>query len=199
MGIALGPRRLGARATLAPGVRGEWRFGFPFRAPFDVHGNKLGTGRGGTSKIKLRIVTGVGLLLFVAATVGGPVGMSRAQAGDGGVTLASLAGKFETRGSGSFTLCYNQSITEAVDCASALHEEVHFKVTSVGHGTRDAAGNACGVTSLSSILTGTAAAVYAAKFPERLTIKRTNVSVGRGSLQTPRRGGSAFGTGSVCQ
>src|SRR6266852_4950563 len=147
--------------------------------------------------MKLRIATGLGLLLFMATMIGGPVGMS--QAGDGGVTLASLAGKFETRTSGSITVCYNESFTEAVDCASALHQEVHFKVTSVGHGTRDAAGNACGVTSLSSILTGTAAAVYAAKFPERLTIKRTNVSVGRGSLQTPRRGGSAFGTGSVCQ
>ncbi len=44
--------------------------------------------------MKLRIATGVGLLLFVAATVGGRVRISQAQAGDGGVTLASLAGNF---------------------------------------------------------------------------------------------------------
>jgi hypothetical protein len=35
--------------------------------------------------------------------IGGPVAMRRAQAGDGRVTLASLAGKFATKGSGSFT------------------------------------------------------------------------------------------------
>ena len=126
--------------------------------------------------IKLRVATGVGLLFFTATMAGGPAWMSRAQAGDGGVTLASLAGKFETRTSGSFTLCYNESFTEAVDCASALHEEVHFKLTSVAHGTRDAAGNACGVTDVSNTLTGTAVAVYAAKFPRRLNVQRTNVS-----------------------
>ena len=87
--------------------------------------------------MKLRIATGLGLLLFMATMIGGPVGMS--QAGDRGVTLASLAGNFASRTSGTFTLCYNESFTEAVDCASALHQEVHFKVTSVGHGTRDAA------------------------------------------------------------
>ena len=116
--------------------------------------------------MKLRIATGLGLLLFMATMIGGPVGMS--QAGDRGVTLASLAGNFASRTSGSFTLCYNESFTEAVDCASALHQEVQFKLTSVGHGARDAAGNACGVTSVSSTLTGTAVAVYAAKFPRRL-------------------------------
>ena len=97
---------------------------------------------------KLHIATGVGLLLFVATMIGGPVGMSRAQAGDGGVTLASLAGKFEARGSGSFTLCYNESFTEAVDCASALHQEMPFSLTSVAHVTRDAGGNSCAVTTL---------------------------------------------------
>jgi hypothetical protein len=70
--------------------------------------------------MKLSIATGVGLLLFLATMIGGPVGMSRAQA-NGGVSLAGLAGNFETRGSGSLTLCYNESFTEAVDCASALH------------------------------------------------------------------------------
>jgi hypothetical protein len=60
--------------------------------------------------MKLRIATGLGLALFMATMVGGPVGMS--QAHDGGVTLASLAGKFETRTSGSITVCYNESFTE---------------------------------------------------------------------------------------
>jgi hypothetical protein len=56
--------------------------------------------------IKLRNATGLGLLLFMATMIGGPVGMSQAQAG-GGVTLASLAGKFTSKGSGSFTICSN--------------------------------------------------------------------------------------------
>jgi hypothetical protein len=137
---------------------------------------KLGNPMRLYTMIKLRMATGLSLLLFMATMIGGPVRMSQARANDGGVTLASLAGKFETRTSGSLTLCYNESFTEAVDCASALHQEVHFKVTSVGHGTRDAAGNACGVTSVSSTLTGTAVAVYAAKFPTRLNVQRTNVS-----------------------
>jgi hypothetical protein len=125
--------------------------------------------------MKLRMATGLALLLFMATMIGGPVGMSRAQAHDGGVTLASLAGNFASRGNGSFTLCFNESFTEAVDCAPALHQEVHFKVTSVAHGTRDAAGNACGVTDVSSTLTGTAVEIYAAKFPTRMHVRRTNV------------------------
>jgi len=124
--------------------------------------------------MKLRISTGLGLLLFMATMIGGPVGMS--QAGDRGVTLASLAGNFASRTSGSFTLCYNESFTEAVDCASAPHQEVQFKLTSLAHGTRDAAGNSCGVTDQSNTLTGASVAVYAAKFPARLNIRRTNVS-----------------------
>ncbi len=124
---------------------------------------------------KLRNATGVGFLLFVATLIGGPVGTSRAQAGDGGATLASLAGKFETKGSGSETVCFNQSFTEAVVCASAPHQ-VQFKLTAVAHNVRDAAGNSCGVTSVSSALTDAAVAVYAAKFPNRTNVHRTNVS-----------------------
>ncbi len=141
---------------------------------------------------KLHIATGVGLLLFVATMIGGPVGMSRAQAGDGGVTLASLAGNFASRGSGSFTLYYNESFTEAVDCASALHQEMHFKVTSVAHGTRDAAGNACGVTDVSSTLTGTAVEIYAAKFPTRMHVRRTNVSTTTSFDPTTGSGTASF-------
>jgi hypothetical protein len=126
--------------------------------------------------MKLRIATGLGFLIFMATMIGGPAGMSRAQAGDGGVSLASLAGNFASRANGSFTLCFNESFTEAVDCAAERHQEVHFKVTSVAHGTRDAAGNACGVTDVSSTLTGTAVEIYAAKFPTRMHVRRTNVS-----------------------
>ena len=140
--------------------------------------------------MKLRMATGVGLLLFMAAMIGGPVGMS--QAGDGGVSLASLAGKFETRTSGSLTLCYNESFTEAVDCASALHQEVHFKVTSVAHGTRDAAGNSCGVTDVSGTLTGTAVEIYAAKFPTRMHVRRTNVSTTTSFDPTTGSGTASF-------
>ena len=142
--------------------------------------------------MKLCIATGLGLLLLMATMIGGPVRMSHAQAHDGGVTLASLAGKFETRTSGSVTVCYNESFTEAVDCASALHQEVQFKLTSVGHGTRDAAGNACGVTSVSSTLTGTAVAVYAAKFPTRLNVQRTNVSTTTSFDPTTGSGTASF-------
>ena len=142
--------------------------------------------------MKLRIAIGVGLLLLMATMVGGPVGMSQARANDGGVTLASLAGKFETRTSGSFRLCFNESFTEAVDCASAPHQEVHFKVTSVGHGARDAAGNSCAATSVSSTLTGTAVAVYAAKFPRRVNVQRTNVSTTTSFDPTTGSGTASF-------
>ena len=124
--------------------------------------------------IKLRMATGVGLLLFTAAMVSGPAGMSRAQANGGGVTLASLAGKFETKGSGSVTLCFTNNFTTEVDCASGLHQEVLFKVTAVSHGTRDAAGNFCAVATLTS--TPTDGPDYGAKFPARVNFTRTNVS-----------------------
>jgi hypothetical protein len=124
---------------------------------------------------KLRNATGLGLLLFMATMIGGLVGISRAQGNGGGVTLASLAGKFEARGSGSETVCFNQSFTEAVVCASAPHQ-VQFKLTAVAHGTLDAAGNSCGVISVSSALADAAAvAVYAAKFPNRTNVHRTTV------------------------
>ena len=124
--------------------------------------------------IKLRIATGVGLLLFMATMACGPVGMSRAQAKDGGgVTLASLAGKFETRGSGSYTLCFNESFAAPVDCASAPHQEMSFNLTAVTRVTRDAAGNSCGVTTLTNQpVYGTISPAFHA----RLNNTRTNVS-----------------------
>jgi hypothetical protein len=122
--------------------------------------------------IKLCIATGLGLVLFMATMVGGPVGMSRAQASDGGVTLASLAGKFSQTGSGFYTVCFTDNFTTPVDCASALHQEVPFNVTAVAHNIRDAAGNSCGVTNL----TLTDASGYGTKFPARISFTATNVS-----------------------
>ena len=41
--------------------------------------------------MKLRIATGLGLVLFMATMIGGPVRVSQAQDNQGGVTLADLA------------------------------------------------------------------------------------------------------------
>jgi hypothetical protein len=122
--------------------------------------------------IKLRIATGLGLLLLMAAMACGQV-RSQAPANGGGVTLASLAGKFETRGSGSYTICLNASLSAPVDCASAPHQEMPFNLTSVSHGSRDAAGNSCAVTILTnSPVYGTISPAFRA----RLNNTRTNVS-----------------------
>jgi len=139
--------------------------------------------------IKLRIATGVGLLLFMATMFCGPVGMSQAQT-NGGVTLASLAGKFETRGSGSYTVCFTDNFTTAVDCASAQHQEVQFKVTTVSHGTRDAAGNFCAVATLTS--TPTDGPDYGARFPARMNFTRSNVSTTTSFDPTTGSGSSSF-------
>jgi hypothetical protein len=122
--------------------------------------------------MKLRIARGVGLLLFTATMACGPVGMSQPQANDGSVTLASLAGKFTSKGSGSYTLCFGTSFSALVDCASSPHQEVPFNMTAVAHNIRDAAGNSCGVTTL----TLTDASVYGTKFPARINFTATNVS-----------------------
>jgi hypothetical protein len=128
--------------------------------------------------IKLRIATGVGLLLFMATMACGPVRMRQARANGGGVTLASLAGKFETRGSGVYTVCFSESFTTTVDCASAPHQEVPFNATAVAHNIRDAAGNSCGVTT--STITPTDAQVFGTTWPAnpnfRANFTRTNVS-----------------------
>ena len=140
---------------------------------------------------KLRNATGFGLLLFTATMIGGLTGISQAQGNNGGVTLASLAGKFETSGSGSETVCFNQSFTEAVVCASAPHR-VQFKLTAVGHNIRDAAGNSCGVTSASGTPTGAAVTVYAGKFPSRMHTQRTAVSTTTSFDPTTASGTASF-------
>ena len=118
--------------------------------------------------MKLRIATGLGFLLFMATMIGGPVRVSHAQDDEGGVTLASLAGKFAARGSGFDTVCFNTLFTALQDCATAPHL-VPFNLTSIQHSTRDAAGNTCAV----SITTD--APVFGTKFPAGVST-RTNVS-----------------------
>ena len=147
--------------------------------------------------IKLRMAAGVGLLLFMATMIGGPVGMSRAQANDGGVTLASLAGKFASKGSGVYTVCFNETFTAVVDCASAPHEEVRFNATAVAHNVRDAAGNSCGVTTLTS--TPADAAIYGTKFPGRVNFTRIDFTRTNVSTTTSFDPTTGSGTASVRQ
>ena len=156
---------------------------------------------------KLRNATGFRLLLFMATMIGGLVGISQAQGNGGGVTLASLAGKFMSKGSGVYTVCFNESFTTVVDCASAPHEEVPFNATAVAHNVRDAAGNSCGVVTLTS--TPADAAAYGTKFPgrvnfTRIDFTRTNVSTttsfdpttGSGNASVRQyHGGSCVGAG----
>jgi len=106
--------------------------------------------------IKLRIATGLGLLLFIATMISGPV-MSQAEAKKA-TSLADWAGNFAARGSGFFTLCFNAGFTALADCASAPNV-VPFETTQVVPITRDAAGNSCAVT------TATSAPVAGTTFP----------------------------------
>jgi hypothetical protein len=115
--------------------------------------------------MKLRIATGLGLVLLVATMIGGPVRVSQAQ-DDEGVTLASLAGNFAGRGSGFFTLCFNAGFTALEDCATAPHQ-VAFNQTVIFHRTGDAAGNFCGV------ITITTAPVFGTKLPAGVSASTT--------------------------
>jgi hypothetical protein len=99
---------------------------------------------------KLRIATGLGLALFMATMVGGPVRVSQAQ-DDQGVTLASLAGNFAGRGSGYFTICFSAGGLNdprfLLSCSSVspVPTPVPYNDTQIWQQTRDAAGNSCGV------------------------------------------------------
>ena len=108
--------------------------------------------------IKLRIATGLGLILFMATMIGGPVRVSQAQDDEGGVTLADLAGKFSARGGGFETVCFNATGTALANCASVPPAQlVPFNVAFISHSTRDAAGNAC------FVFTTTSARVFGAR------------------------------------
>ena len=94
--------------------------------------------------VKLRIATGLGLLLLMATIVGGPVRVSHAQADDT-VTLASLAGNFAGRGGGFFTACLNAGAL--IDCSSVspVPTLVPNSDTAILRTTRDTSGNSCEV------------------------------------------------------
>ena len=97
--------------------------------------------------VKHCIATGLGLLLFMDTIVGGPLDeVSRAQPDTSRVTLASLAGKFKSTGNGIDTVCFKAGFTALEDCASAPRaQQVSFKLTGISRVTRDMAGNACSV------------------------------------------------------
>jgi len=115
--------------------------------------------------------------------------MNQPRANGGGVTLASLAGKFETRGSGSYTVCLNASFSAPVDCASAPHQEMPFNLTSVAHVTRDAGGNSCAVTTLTNEpVYGTISPAFRA----RINNTRTNVSTTTSFDPATGSGSSSF-------
>ena len=101
--------------------------------------------------MKLCIVTALGLLLFIETMVGGPFEVSRAQPGTSRVTLASLAGKFTSTGNGIETVCFKAGFTALENCASAPRpQQMSFKLTGIARATRDMAGNACSVGTLTA-------------------------------------------------
>ncbi len=114
--------------------------------------------------MKLRIATGLGLLLFMAAMIGGPAGVTQAQ-DDGGITLASLAGNFAGRGSGFLTICFSAGVP--ISCSSVSATPVPYNFTDILQTTRDAAGNSCGVS------TSTFAPVSGTKFPALVSTRIT--------------------------
>ena len=90
--------------------------------------------------MKLRIAAGLGLVLFMATMIGGPVGVSQAQGRRRRhPALARLAGNFAGRGGGFFTACINGP------CFSPGSSLSPNSDTAILHTTRDAAGHSCEV------------------------------------------------------
>src|SRR5229473_3231904 len=71
LGIALRPRKLRTRTNwhLVSGASGAWAF----QAPFDARCHKTQKPRRHYIMMKLRIATVLGLVLFMATMIGGPV------------------------------------------------------------------------------------------------------------------------------
>ncbi len=144
--------------------------------------------------MKLRIATGLGLVLFVATMIGGQVTVSQAQ-NDQGVTLASLAGNFAGRGGGFFTFCLNGAAQISCDSVAPVPSLVPFNQTQISQQTRDGAGNGCEVfTRTYAPVSGTKSAANEAT-PQRVF---TNVSfdptTGSGTASSSQyRGGSCIG------
>src|SRR6266852_1366930 len=155
---------------------------------------KLGNPMENNTMMKLRIAAGLGLLLLMATAAWGPVGISQTRTNDGDITLARLAGKFKTRGSGVYTLCFRDNFTETVDCASVPHEEVPFELTGVSHNIRDAAGNTCAFTTVTGAPTDVLA--YSAKYATwgiaKISFTRTNVSTTTSFDPTTGSGSASF-------
>src|SRR5438445_5154057 len=106
--------------------------------------------------MKLRIATGLGLVLFMATMIGGPVRVTHAQDDEGGVTLASLAGKFSGRFNGFATLCLSAGVPISCSSVSPVPTAVALNLTEIEQITRDAAGNSCAAsTSTAAPVSGT--------------------------------------------
>jgi len=106
--------------------------------------------------MKLRLATGLGLVIFMATMIGGPVRVSQAQDDEGGVTLASLAGKFAGRFNGFVTICLSAGVPISCSSVSPVPTAVAFNVTEIEQITSDAAGNSCAVsTSTAAPVSGT--------------------------------------------
>ena len=106
--------------------------------------------------MKLRIATGLGLVIFMATMIGVPVRVTHAQNDEGGVTLASLAGKFAGRSNGFVTICLSAGVPISCSSVSPVPTAVAFNTTEIVQITSDAAGNSCAVsTSTAAPVSGT--------------------------------------------
>lgn len=122
--------------------------------------------------MKLRIATGLGLLLFFATMIGGPVAVSQAR------NPASQAGKFAGRSTAFFTLCFVTDFSALADCASAPHL-VPMSLARVAQASSDEAGNFCVVG------TNMIAPLFGTKFPASIV---TNIVVGTTTSFDPTTG-----------
>src|SRR5260370_7507617 len=109
--------------------------------------------------MKLRLATGLGLVIFMATMIGVLVRVTHAQDDEGGVTLASLAGKFAGRSNGFVTICLSAGVPISCSSVSPVPTAVAFNTTEIVQITSDADGNSCAVT------TSTAPPVSGTKFP----------------------------------
>jgi len=107
--------------------------------------------------MKLRIATGLGLLLIMATMIGSSVRVSQAQ-DEEGVTLADLAGNFAGRGGGFYTACFNGAALISCSSVSPVPTLVPANDSAILHTTRDAAGNSC------EVITETGGRLSGAKF-----------------------------------
>ena len=144
--------------------------------------------------MKVRIATGLGLVLFMATMIGGQVTVSQAQDNQG-VTLASLAGNFAGRGGGFFTFCLNGAAQISCDSVAPVPSLVPFNQTQISQQTRDAAGNGCEVfTRTYAPVSGTIDAANVATPQRVFTNMSFDPTTGSGQADFSQyRGGSCIG------